>query len=255
MYLFLFFYCFLVVLMQLRWVIVLFFLALLVWGYFFSRWTSRDAIIEEVTETIDQVDVWPEEITRAVGTERRIYALGDSLTAWYRLPLDDSYPSQLETLLQLSWFNYTVVNGWKSWDTSAGLLARLDWIVADARSGDLALLVIGANDWLQSLSVSALEKNVSLTIEFLLSKDIRVVLGWMQLPTNLDPLYREWFTSLYPRLADQYDLPLIPFFLDNVATIPSLNLPDWIHPTADWYTIIADQVLAFLSDNDLIVQE
>jgi acyl-CoA thioesterase-1 len=48
----------------------------------------------------------------------------------------------------------------------------------------------------------------------------------MQLPTNLDPLYRENFSALYPRIAQTYDLPLIPFFLENVAAIPSLNLPD-----------------------------
>jgi hypothetical protein len=46
---------------------------------------------------------------------------------------------------------------------------------------------------------------------------------------------------------------LIPFFLENVAAIPSLNLPDWIHPTAEWYAIIAEQVLDFLLDNDLLV--
>jgi acyl-CoA thioesterase-1 len=74
----------------------------------------------------------------------------------------------------------------------------------------------------------------------------------MQISTNLSPEYRRDFAAIYPRLADEYDLPLIPFFLENVAAVPSLNLPDGIHPTQEGYQIIAQQTKEFLEDNELI---
>jgi acyl-CoA thioesterase-1 len=74
----------------------------------------------------------------------------------------------------------------------------------------------------------------------------------MQISTNLSPEYRTWFEAIYPRLATKYNLPLIPFFLENVAAVSELNLPDGIHPTAEWYGIIAQQTKEFLEQNQLI---
>jgi acyl-CoA thioesterase-1 len=55
----------------------------------------------------------------------------------------------------------------------------------------------------------------------------------MELPTNLDPIYREQFSALYSNISEEYGLPLIPFFLEDVATIPALNLADGIHPNKE----------------------
>lgn len=185
-------------------------------------------------------------------SDRKLYALGDSLTAGYRLPLEDSYPSQLELLLQDEWYDITVINWWRSWDTSAQLLSRMDRLLEDAQAWDLAIIVIGANDGFQSLPLTQLEQNIEKMISMLEEKGVEVIIWGMQIPTNLSPEYRNDFAAIYPRLADQYDLPLIPFFLENVAAVPSLNLSDGIHPTAEWYGIIAEQIKEFLEENELI---
>ena len=186
--------------------------------------------------------------------DKKIYALGDSLTAWYQLPLDQSYPMQLEVLLMDAWYTYTVINGWKSGDTSAWLLARVDWIIEEANPWDLALLVIWANDWLQSLSLDQLEDNIQDIVTTLQEKDIVPVIGGMQLPTNLDPVYRENFAALYSSISNKNNLSRIPFFLDEVAAIQSLNLADGIHPNKEWYAIIAKNIATFLIENKLITK-
>lgn len=181
-----------------------------------------------------------------------IYALGDSLTAGYQLPLEQSYPAQLEQLLQEKWYSYTVVNGGKSGDTSAGLRERLAWIIADAKSGDIAVVVIWANDGMQSLPLSQLEANIRNTVDILSAKWIQVILWGMQLPTNLNPEYRASFAEMYQRIANDTDLPLIPFFLTGVAGDKALNLRDWIHPTAEWYAVIAQNVLSFMETSGVL---
>jgi len=187
-----------------------------------------------------------------VEEQPKIFALWDSLTAWYQLPLEESYPAQLEELLQQNWYAYTVLNAWKSGDTSAGLLARVEWLTEEAAPNDIAILVIGANDGMQSLSLATLEENIQEIISILQDAWLQVVVGGMQIPTNLEPRYREDFTSIYPRLVEANNLSYIPFFLENVATIPELNLSDGIHPNATGYAIIAQQVFMHLKENNLI---
>jgi len=183
-----------------------------------------------------------------------IFALWDSLTEWYRLPVEESYPSQLGQYMQVSWFDYTIINGGKSWDTSAGLLDRLNWVISDSKPGDIALVVIGANDWIQLLSLEELERNISLIVEALLEKNMRIVLWWMQLPTNIDSVYREDFAAIYPHIAKKYSISLIPFFLENVAMQEELNHPDGIHPNAEWNAVISNQVFEYLIDSKMIHQ-
>lgn len=207
--------------------------------------TPTPAVIEPDTNEL----ILPEPST---SNSRTIYALGDSLTAGYQLPIEASYPSQLETMLQSDGYDYVTINGWRSWDTSAQLLSRMDRLLEDAQKWDIAVIVIGANDWFQSLPLTQLEQNIKEIISLLEEKEVSVIIGGMQISTNLSPEYRRDFAAIYPRLADEYDLPLIPFFLENVAAVPSLNLPDGIHPTQEGYQIIAQQTKEFLEDNELI---
>lgn len=184
----------------------------------------------------------------------KIYALWDSLTAWYQLPLEDSYPEQLENILKEKGYNYELINAWKSGDTSAWLLSRIQWLTEDAQEGDMAILVIWANDGLQSLPLDDLQENIEETIRFLKSIWISVILWWMQLPTNLDPSYRERFADMYPNIGQTHNLQVVPFFLEDVAAIPSLNLSDGIHPNKAWYAIIANNLYSFLVENNIITK-
>ena len=122
------------------------------------------------------------------GEVRTILALGDSLTAGYGLPIEESYPSQLEAVLQKEGYNYRVQNAGISGDTSAQLLARLDWIL-EGGTYDLAIVVIGANDAFQGIEPSVLEANLRSIITKLQDKKIPVFLGGMKSPRNLGITY------------------------------------------------------------------
>lgn len=180
-----------------------------------------------------------------------ILALGDSLTAWYGLPEAESYPSQLQKLLKDKSYNYRIINAWISWDTSAWLLSRIDWVL-EGNNPSVAILCIGANDAFQGKSIEDIESNIRTIIERLKSKKIPILFAGMKAPLNLGDKYWESYEALFPRLADEYNLPYIPFLLQGVALKPEFNQEDRIHPTASWYAIVADTVYNALITNKLI---
>jgi acyl-CoA thioesterase-1 len=170
----------------------------------------------------------------------RIVVLGDSLTAGLGLAPEEAYPAVLERRLRDEGFNYQVINAGISGDTSAGGLSRIDL----ALQGDVRVLIValGANDGLRGLPVTQLKSNLSRIIERGRDRGARVVLAGMEAPTNWGDVYTKAFRDVYPSLAKQYNLPLVPFLLDGVAMIPHLNQRDGIHPTAEGDRIIADTV-------------
>jgi acyl-CoA thioesterase I len=179
---------------------------------------------------------------------QRIFVLWDSLSAGYQLPIEQSYPSVLERKLQSAWYQVKVINGGESGDTSAGLKERLTWITADAQSGDIALIVIGGNDGLQGLPLLELEKNISDITKILQSRHIYTIIGGMQIPSNLGVEYRKWFADIYARVATETKSVLVPFILSGVGGVPSLNLPDGIHPNASGQVLVAENVVPFVLD-------
>lgn len=221
-----------------RWIIISM-IILVAWFLIFAK-SEVDPVSKELIVVQDQI-IEQEWIS--------IYALWDSLTAWYQLPLQEAYPAQLKLMLTSIWYEVDVSNWWKSWEISSGLLETLPWIIGDAQPWDIAILTIWANDGMQSMPIEQLESNISKMIDILLWKNMKVLLWWMQLPTNLNPQYRKEFKELYASITSSYDpkdVSLVPFFLEWVAAVPELNLSDWIHPNKDWYSIIAKQLVDYL---------
>lgn len=170
----------------------------------------------------------------------RIVILGDSLTAGLGLPADQAYPALLQARLNEQGLDYDIVNGGVSGDTSAGGLSRLEW----ALQGDVRILVValGGNDGLRGLPPEALKKNLSDIIERAQARHIRVILAGMEAPPNYGRDYIVSFHKVYPALASQYNVALVPFLLQDVAGSETLNQPDGIHPTAAGARIVADNV-------------
>ncbi len=185
---------------------------------------------------------------------KKIVALWDSLTAWYQLPPEESYPSQLQAILQRQWYIYDIINWWNSWDTASQLKDRLTRSLEQVQAWDIALLVIWANDWLQWRDLQQMEDNIVAIINTLKQKELTVVLWGMQVPTNMGSDYTRDFRDAFPRIAEQTDVFFFPFFLEWVATIPELNLGDWIHPKKEWYAIIANNIATFLIENWIVTQ-
>jgi acyl-CoA thioesterase I len=173
-------------------------------------------------------------------TRPKIVILGDSLTAGLGLPVEQAYPTLLQKRLNEEGLRYEVVNAGVSGDTSAGGLSRLDW----ALQGDVRILIValGGNDALRGLPPEALKKNLAEIIERAQARGARVVLAGMEAPPNYGREYIVSFHKVYPALAQQYGIPLVPFLLKDVAGIDRLNQPDGIHPTAAGARIVADNV-------------
>jgi acyl-CoA thioesterase-1 len=187
----------------------------------------------------------PPAIERAPAVVRpRIVVLGDSLTAGLGLASRDSYPTQLQQRLDADGLNYEVVNAGVSGDTSAGGLARLDW----ALEGDVKVLIValGGNDALRALPADELRRNLAAVIERTQQRGISVILAGMEAPPNFGRDYIVSFHNVYPALAKQYHVAFVPFLLQGVAGIETLNQRDGIHPTADGARILADNVWTVL---------
>ena len=182
--------------------------------------------------------------TPALAEGCRLAVLGDSLTAGYGLSLDDAFPAQLERALTAEGVSCEVLNAGVSGDTSAGGLARLDWVLGDEPTH--LLVELGGNDALRGLPVDALERNLAAIIERARIAGIDVKLAGMLAPPNLGDRYTGAFAAVFPRLAEHYDVPLYPFFLEGAIEAPALMLPDGIHPNEAGVRVIVERILPFV---------
>ncbi|MCP9440231.1 MAG: arylesterase [Nitrospira sp.] len=174
----------------------------------------------------------------------RIIAFGDSLTAGLGVRSQDAYPAQLQRRLEELGFRYQVINAGVSGETTAGGLRRVPWVLS--AKPDIVILELGANDGLRGLSLEQTKNNLGRIIQQLRQADVTVILAGMKLPPNYGEEYTKQFEVIYPALAAQHRIPLIPFFLDGVAGSTALNQADGIHPTREGYKIIVEHVLPVL---------
>ena len=174
----------------------------------------------------------------------RIVVLGDSLAAGLGIPVASAYPALLQERVDAEGLNFEVVNAGVSGDTSAGGLSRLDW----ALQGDVRLLVValGGNDGLRGLPVAELRRNLAEIIRQARTRGIAVVLAGMEAPPNFGRDYIVAFHQVYPSVAAEYHVALVPFLLQGVAGRDDLNQNDGIHPSAAGARIVADNVWAVL---------
>ncbi len=167
---------------------------------------------------------------RAEQPPLKLVALGDSLTAGYRLPAEAAFPAVLERVLKAKGYRVEIANAGVSGDTSTGGLDRLDWSVPDGTQG--VILELGANDMLRGTDPAVTRKALETIIVRLKERGIPVLLTGMLAAPNLGIEYRTRFDAIYPDLARAHDLVLYPFFLDGVAGQRANTMDDGLHPTA-----------------------
>ena len=196
------------------------------------------------TETITNTPI--QNVQQANEQSLTILALGDSLTEGLGVANDANYPAQLEARLQeLGYKNIKVINSGLSGETSTGLVNRLDWVAQT--KPDITILTIGANDAIRGIDVATVDANIRKAITELQNNGSTVILGGMQIYVNLGSDYVQAFADMYPRIAKDMNVALIPFFLAGVGGDPKLNQADAIHPTAEGYTIVVnDNILPIL---------
>jgi acyl-CoA thioesterase-1 len=170
----------------------------------------------------------------------KIVAFGDSLTAGQGLAPADSYTTLLQERLDRDNYKYEVVNAGVSGNTSTDGLQRIDWSVDG--NVKIVILELGANDILRMQPISEMKKNLGQIIDMVKSKGAQVLLAGMEAPTNDDPQYRQEAHQAFVDLAREKQVRLIPFLLDHVGGVASLNQSDGIHPNAAGEKIMTQTV-------------
>lgn len=172
----------------------------------------------------------------------RIVVLGDSLAV--SPSHNRNFVAELQSRLDASGSRWTVVNAGIRGDQTSGGLWRADALLTpDTR---ILVLELGVNDGLRGLDAAAVEKNLAAIIERAQSRGITVLLCGMLVPPRFGWKHAIDFQAIFPRLAQNYNLPLVPFLLEGVALNPDMNGPDGIHPNLDGARRIADTVWPYL---------
>jgi acyl-CoA thioesterase-1 len=178
----------------------------------------------------------------AASDRKQILFVGTSLTAGLGLEPDSAYPMLIQRKIDSAGLPFDVVNAGVSGETSSGLLDRLDWLLR----GQFALMVLetGANDGLRGIAPSVVKSNLEAALTRIKTKrpDARVVLVQMEALPNLGPKYATEFHAVYPTVAKEHGVPLLPFLLTGVAGNRDLNQADGVHPNYRGERIVAANI-------------
>jgi acyl-CoA thioesterase-1 len=171
----------------------------------------------------------------------KIVAFGDSLTAGYGLPAQDTFPARLQAALSAKGHNVEIENAGVSGDTASGGLSRLDWSIADGT--DAVIVELGANDMLRGVDPKVTRKALDDILARLKARNIAVLLCGMRAAPNMGADYVREFEAIFADLANKHDVVFYPFFLDGVATQAKLALRDGMHPNAAGVEAIVEGIL------------
>src|SRR5690606_30219524 len=148
--------------------------------------------------------------------------LGTSLTAGLGLATEQAFPARIQEKIDSAGLPFRVVNAGVSGETSAGALRRVDWLLRQPL--DVLVLETGANDMLRGADLDSTRANIQGIIDRVRAEKpgVRIVLAGMMAPPNLGREYAERFRELYPQLAADNGLPLVPFLLQDVGGVREL---------------------------------
>ena len=106
------------------------------------------------------------------------------------------------------------------------------------------MIETGANDGLRGQDPESTKANIQRIIDRIRSGDSTTMIALVQMEAmpNLGRRYVERFHAIYPELAQANRILLVPFLLDGVAGVDSLNQADGIHPTPRGHQIVAETV-------------
>ena len=171
----------------------------------------------------------------------KILLFGDSLMSGYGLKENQVLSIILEKDLKDAGYNIKIINGSVSGDTSDDGLDRIEEYTSDSNI-DLIILGLGANDMLRRINPDQTESNLRKIIEIIKTKKIKIILAGMKASPTNGLAYKRKFDDIFPKLAKEYDLNLIPFLLKKVALNPKLNQSDGIHPNYEGAKVISKTI-------------
>ncbi len=197
------------------------------------------------TQTAEQTETTSESQEEK---QKVILFFGNSLSAGYGIDPEDAFPGLVQARLDSLGENFKVINGGLSGETTAGGLSRLDWFLEEEPY--IFVLELGGNDGLRGIQLSETKKNLLAIIDKVSAKypNTKIILAGMQIPPNMGQEYTDEFMKIYPAVAAEKNVTLIPFLLEGVAGNPELNLPDGIHPTEEGHQIVFGTVWPFIEE-------
>src|SRR5690554_3500380 len=201
--------------------------------------TSENALEKSESET---------PVVEEVAAKKKVILFfGNSLSAGYGVEADESFPAVIQMWIDSLNLPYTVVNAGVTGETTATGLSRIDWVL---EKQDVAIFVLelGANDGLRGLPPAETKKNLISMIDRVrkFHPAAEIILAGMMVPPSMGQEYSSRYNPIYGEIATEKNVELIPFLLDNVGGIDSLNQSDGIHPNPAGAKIMAENVWEIL---------
>ena len=206
---------------------------------------SAEQAQENTTTTTTSTSA--EEPSTEKTNEKIILFFGNSLTAGYGLDQSEAFPDLIQNRMDSLGLSYRVVNAGLSGETTASGNTRLDWVL-ERQPVDVFVLELGANDGLRGISPKETYRNLNLIVDKVQETypDAQIILAGMMVPPSMGPDYSSEFQKIFPAVAEEQDIALIPFLLQDVAGEPELKQADGVHPTTEGQKIVADNVWGIL---------
>lgn len=176
---------------------------------------------------------------------KNILVIGDSISAAYNMPTEKGWVNVLQQTLNENDQPYTLINNSISGDTTHGGLARIDKAL-EQHKPEIVLLELGANDGLRGLPPILIKKNLRKLIKRCQESGAQVLLLSMRIPSNYGKRYTDMFYNNYPDLAEEMDIPFVPFILEDIALAQDMMQKDGLHPNEKAQPIIAEKVWGYL---------
>lgn len=177
---------------------------------------------------------------------KTLVIVGDSITEGYGVAKDEAYPALLQKKLKAAGKDWTIVNSGVSGSTSASALSRVKWALKS--KPDALMIALGGNDGLRGLSTEAMEKNLKSAVKAAKDAKVKVFLAGIQMPPNFGKEYTDRFKAVFPKVAKDEKIELLPFLIEGVGGESKYNLEDRIHPNEAGHKIVAEHVFQFLKE-------
>lgn len=176
---------------------------------------------------------------RPAAAKVSLLVLGDSLSAGYGMAEADSWVREIDRYWQENYPEFDIINASISGETTQGGLNRLPQLI-ERHHPDWVFIELGGNDGLRGFNLNTMANNIREMIRMLQQAGIKVALSEVEITPNLGRRYTEMFRQTFHDIAEEKDIPLIPFFMREIALVPEYMQSDGIHPSLEAQPRIAE---------------
>jgi len=171
---------------------------------------------------------------------KKILIMGDSISAGYGLRNGLGWVDLMS--LRLKNQNTQNINASISGETTAGGRQRVNPLIQQI-TPDILIIELGANDGLRGFPIEMTKGNLDHMIKSAKTKQIKVLLLGMKIPSNYGADYTNQLQKMYANLATEHQIALVPFLLEGIALRRELFQEDGIHPNETAQPMILDRVI------------